>query len=312
MSLPRRPLRSVMLCNHSYLSAYVLGVAQAMGQLGHWHREVSVLDEIDRIGRQLEEMRPDIIWTHTVPWVPKSAPSPGWVLLDLLSEWRRRGARVLLHDGDPRAATRHPRSLAAAFDLALCNHTLPRTEWKLPTMHWPYAAMAQREMGKPVDALRCRLLFAGIVKQGDGLYLSRSEILGALRDLVGERLTVRTGQVNDRMQVADIAASAQAVLGFGRPDVPGWVDTRVFQYPGAGGVLIHDDAADFLVPGIHYVHFDHEADPVGTAHAIVAALDRIGHEEVELRARAFAHVQAHHTWRHRVEQVLASIFGAAS
>jgi hypothetical protein len=164
--------------------------------------------------------------------------------------------------------------------------------------------MAQREIGAPVDSLRCGLLFAGIVRQDDGLYSGRSEVLGILREKLGDRLTVRTGGVNDRMQVADVAASAQAVLGFGRPEVPGWVDTRCFQYPGAGGVLIHDDAGEYLFPGGHFVPFVRGATSLDTAMAIVQALDKVGHEEAELRARAFAYVQANHTWRHRVEAAL--------
>lgn len=304
MSAPRRPLRSVMLCNPSYLSAYVLGVAQAMGQLGHWHREISVLDEPDRLARQFEEMRPDLIWTHTVPWVPRAAPAPGWLLLEQLAAWRRRGARVVLHDGDPRTATRYPYDLSASFDVALCNHALARIEWKLPAVRWPYAAMAQRKIGAPVDGLRCELLFAGIVRQGDDLYSPRSEALGILRERLGERLTIRTAGVNDRMQAADVAPSARAVLGFGRPEVPGWVDTRVFQYPGAGGVLLHDDASEFLVPGGHYVPFQRGASATETAAAICEAYAKVGHDERELRARAFTHVQERHTWRHRVEQAL--------
>jgi hypothetical protein len=293
-----------MLANPSYLSAYVLGVAQAMGQLGHWHREVSVLDHFDRVVRQLDEMRPDVIWTHTVPWVPREAPAPGWAYLDLLAEWRRRGARVLLHDGDPRSATRHPSDLSASFDQALCNHSLQRLEWRLPVLRWPYAAMAQRELGDPVDALRCGLLFAGIVRKDDDLYSPRTDLLGVLRHRLGDRLTVRTGGVNDRMQSADVAASAQAVLGFGRPEVPGWVDTRVFQYPGAGGILLHDDAKGFLVPGVHFVAFERGVDADTTARNVVEAFERVGHQELEMRRRAFEYIQARHTWRHRVEQVL--------
>lgn len=293
-----------MLGNHSYLSSYVLGVAQAMGQLGHWHREVSVLDDPDRIARQLEEMRPDILWTHTIPWVPRGAPSPGWLLLEQLAAWRRRGARVVLHDGDPRTATRYPHDLGQSMDLALCNHSLPRFEWRIPAVRWPYAAMAQRHIGEPVDGLRCGLLFAGIVRQDDGLYAGRSEVLGQLRARLGEQLTIRTATVNDRMQAADVAASARAVLGFGRPEVPGWTDTRIFQYPGAGGVLLHDDAAEFLIPGGHFVPFRREATAEATASAIAEAWSTVGHEEGELRARAFEHIQAHHTWRHRVVQAL--------
>jgi hypothetical protein len=300
----KRPLRSVMLGNPSYLSSYVLGVAQAMGKLGHWHREVSVLEEVDVLLRQLEEMRPDIIWTHTVPWVPRAAAAPGWVYLDILADWRKRGAKVLLHDGDPRTATRHPRCLSDSFDLALCNHSLPRYEWKIPSVRWPYGAMMQREIGEPVASLRCGLLFAGIVRKDDGIYSPRTDMLGVLRDRLGDRLTVRTGGPNDRMQVADVAASAQAVLGLGRPEIPGWVDTRIFQYPGAGGVLIHDDAAEFLVPGGHFVKFSRGIDAESTAAAVIEAFERVGHEEHELRRRAFDHVQAHHTWLHRVVQAL--------
>jgi hypothetical protein len=294
-----------MLCNPSYLSAYVLGVAQAMGALGHWHREVSVLDDPERVVLQLEEMRPDLIWTHTVPWVPREAPSPGWLLLELLAAWRKRGARVVLHDGDPRTATRYPQDLSAAFDVALCNHSMSRIEWRIPSVRWPYAAMAQREMAEPVDDLRCALLFAGIVRKDDELYSPRSEVLGHLRARLGEALTIRTATVNDRMQAADVAVSARAILGFGRPEVPGWVDTRVFQYPGAGGVLIHDDAQEFLVPGGHFVRFSRGATAEETASSVIEAWQRIGHVEAELRAKAFAHIQEHHTWRHRVEQALS-------
>ena len=78
----------------------------------------------------------------------------------------------------------------------------------MPTRRWPYAAMAQRELGAPVEALRCGLLFAGIVRKDDSLYSPRTDLLGVLREKLVERFTVRTGTVNDRMQAADVAASA--------------------------------------------------------------------------------------------------------
>jgi hypothetical protein len=296
-----------MLGNPAYLSAYVLGVAQAMGHLGHWHREVSVLDHVDRVERQLEEMRPDVIWTHTVPWVPRESPAPGWVYLDILAAWRKRGARVLLHDGDPRSATRHPHDISASFDLALCNHTIPRVEWQVPALRWPYAAMVQREMAEPVDELRCGLLFAGIVRKDDDLYSPRTDLLGRLREKLGDHLTVRTGGINDRMQVADVAVSARAVFGMGRPEVSGWVDTRVVQYPGAGGVLVHDDAGGLLEPGVHFVAFERHEAIDKTVSSVVEAFVRAVEHGPEIRERAFAHVQAHHTWGHRVPQALDAV-----
>ena len=247
-----------------------------------------------------------------MPWVPRGAPAPGWLLLELLAAWRKRGARVLLHDGDPRAATRYPRDLSAAVDIALCNHRLSRLDWHIRTAWWPYGAMAQREMGEPREDLLCHLLFAGIVRQDDaGLYSGRSEVLGLLREMLGPKLTIRTGGPNDRMQAAEVAVSARAVLGFGRPEVPGWVDTRIVQYPGAGGLLLHDDAGGLLEPGVHFIPYRPGPDPAATARAIVEAAWQVEQDRPEMRAAAFAHVQAHHTWRHRVGEALGLLWGPA-
>jgi hypothetical protein len=162
-------------------------------------------------------------------------------------------------------------------------------------------------MGEPAESLRCGLLFAGIVRRDDDLYSPRTEMLGLLRERLGDALTVRTGTVNDRMQVADVAVSASAVFGMGRPEVPGWVDTRVVQYPGAGGVLVHDDAGGLLEPGVHFVAFERHDTLDKTVSSIVDAYARAVEFGPQTRERAFAHVQAHHTWRHRVEQALAAV-----
>jgi hypothetical protein len=290
-----------MLGNPAYLSAYVMGVAQAMAQLGHWHRDVSVLDDLDRVARQLEEMRPDVIWTHTIPWVPREAPARrAGCSSNLLADWRKRGARVLLHDGDPRVTTRHPYSCrrASTWRSAI---TACRAR-----VEGPGGALALRRDGaardrRAVDALRCGLLFAGIVRKDDGLYSPRTDLLGVLREKLGERMTIRTGGVNDRMQVADVAARRSAVLGFGRPEVPGWVDTRVFQYPAPAA-----SSCTMTRPSSW-------RRACTTSTSIAASTPRTprsasrraragGARPPEMRAAPFEHVQAHHTWRHRVER----------
>ena len=113
-----------------------------------------------------------------------------------------------------------------------------------------------------------------------------------------------------------MAASCIAVLGFGRPEVPGWIDTRVLQYPGAGAILLHDDVHPEITslvdegsaPGAgHYL-----AVPRYDVDAIVAALDRLRRTPEAarraLRERAFVHVQAHHTYTHRVQAVLDAFY----
>lgn len=113
------------------------------------------------------------------------------------------------------------------------------------------------------------------------------------------------GDVNNRMLVADVAPSATAILGFARPEVAGWADTRVFQYPGAGGVLVHDDADEFLEPDVHYLKFDRARG----VDSVIECVERAKAEGPAIRERAFAHVQKHHTWVNRVEDALAAFYG---
>ena len=307
---PRRPIRSVFLGNPRYLSAYALGVGQAMGLLGHWHRQVSLFEDPASIEQQIAEMAPDVIWTHMTLWPPPGAQDAS-TLADILGRWRRRGTAIYLHDGDPRPARLNEVraagiDLGSAYCIALVNRSVDEEIWPIPSVRWPYAAMVQREIGKPHSEWAYDLVFAGHLRN-DALYGPRTELVGALQQRLGARMRIVSpggGDPNNRMLVADVAPSAVAVLGFGRPEVAGWIDTRVFQYPGAGGVLVHDDAGEFLVPAEHYLRV-----PRGDIGAILAAIEYAKVEGPALRERAFAHIQRQHTWVHRVEVALAAYFG---
>lgn len=299
----RRPLRSVFLGDLTYCSAYRFGVQQGMTLLGAWHRDVSIRDDAAAIDRQVREMRPDLIFTHMFLWPPANGQAAVYDLLDMAEIWRRGGAVVLVHDGDPRSRTRYPHDVSRSVDLALLNHARPVAEWNVPTVRWPYAAFVQEAIGAPLDDLRCDLAFTGRMRE-DGLYGPRSACVRALVDRVGLRVFPGQDGINSRMLVADVAASAAAMVGFGRPEVPGWIDTRVFEVPGAGGVLIHDDVGGLLEPGLHYVPCQrYDVD------SVIAALETAKRDGDRLRAAAFAHVQAHHTWRHRCREIVELFYG---
>ena len=101
------------------------------------------------------------------------------------------------------------------------------------------------------------------------------------------------------MITATVAASASSVLGFGRPDAKDWTDVRVFQYPGAGGILIHDDAAKVLTPYKHYIPYER-----GDVDSIVKAVEIAKREGNKIRQQAFDFIQEHHSSTARVTQVL--------
>lgn len=299
-----KPLRSLMIGDcERYVSPYMRGVAQAMKLLGHQHAEVSIRTPAKVIEQRIRLWRPDVIWTHMLLWPPPGSP-PVAVLEAIVARAAERGARIVIHDGDAKAATRHPRDISSWCDLALVNHAYDRTAWGVPTMRWPYFAMAQREIAKPVDAMRCELFFAGSVAMGP-VYEARSRLLD---EVLARGVALRMPMTGDNTldRTPEIAASAGAVLGFGRPDVPGWVDTRVFQYPGAGGILLHDDVHGHLEPWIHFAPYDS-----GSAESVADALGRLramsDGSRLAIRQRAFAHVQQHHSSVARARQVFSHL-----
>lgn len=288
-------------CDH-YASPYMRGVAQAMALLGHQHAELSIRSPTRHLEQRIRLWRPDLLWTHMLLWPPAGSP-PIDNLVAIVAAAAKRGVRVVIHDGDAKAPTRCPRDISSWCSLALVNHAHDRSAWRAPTLRWPYFAAAQKEMAAPVAALRCDLFFAGTV--GGGIYSARSALLEAVRS-AGINLRTPVAGENTIDRTPEIAASSGAVLGFGRPGVPGWVDTRVFQYPGAGGILLHDDVQGYLEPWTHFVPYES-----GSVDGVVDALERLralnDGSRLELRRRAFAHVQERHSSVARVRQVLAHL-----
>jgi hypothetical protein len=293
-------LRTLMLgdCQH-YASPYMRGVAQAMKLLGHQHAEVSIRTPARVIEQRIKLWRPNIIWTHMLLWPPVGSPRVA-ELVEIVAAAARRGVAVVIHDGDAKQATRYPQDISSWCSLALVNHSYDRSAWGVPTLHWPYFAMAQRDFAAPVDAYRCELFFAGHIGR-EPVYAARSALLEAIRARGVDLRTPAQGE-NTIDRTPEIASSAGAVLGFGRPSVPGWCDTRVFQYPGAGGILLHDDVQGHLEPWVHFVPY-----VSGSAESVVAAARQLRSmpetEKTAIRRRAFDFVQAHHSSLARVRQV---------
>lgn len=291
-----RPLRSLMIGDTDhYFSPYIFGVAQASARLGIWHSQISIRRDWSDLARRIGDVKPDVIWTHMLLWPPASSP-PIETLLALCADARPQ-ARVVIHDGDAKEQTRYPRDISSAVDLALLNHGYDRSAWKVDTMPWPYAAFDQDAIATASPGFICDLAFAGTV--GGGIYSDRA---ATLQKLLRREIDFRVfSGGNTMLQTPQLAASARSVLGFGRPEVKGWVDTRVFQYPGAGAVLLHDDVGGYLEPDlfVQVRRYDDESivEAVKSLCADPTRADKI-------RKAAFAYVQAHHSYSSRVRAVL--------
>lgn len=295
-------MRSLMLGDVAhYVSPYMTGVADASKRLGIEHREVSIRQPAKVIERAIADHRPDLIWTQMLLWAPEGSPPVG-DLIALMEQATKQGARVVIHDGDYKERCRFPRDLSAWCSLALCNHEFDRSPWNVPAVKWPYFAATQDRIADPDPRWACGLWFAGQLALGP-VYAERTAFLGALQRR-GVRLRTPTpADGNTLLQTAKIAASADAVLGYGRPGVKGWVDTRVFQYPGAGAILLHDDVGGYLAPWEHYVPY-RSGDPGSVADALDRLRALSDGERRALRERAFSFVQERHSGVARVRQVL--------
>lgn len=314
-----KPLRSLLIGDVDfYPSEFAFGVNQAMTRAGHWHTTVNIRQPFSVIEQRAKEVQPDVIWGHMLLWAPaanedeKRPMHSGMTwktasLLDLCVEARSKWkTKVLIHDGDARLETRCPVDLTPAVTLALCNHRTPRDPWKIPTLYWPYFAFDQDGLAPINLDLVCELAFAG--RMGGGIYAERSIMVEGLKATLGPRMHVYPNETmpHTLYRTAELAVSAGAILGYGRPQNNGWLDVRTFQYPGAGGILLTDDTGGFLTPDEHYIAYQS-----GRHDSVLAALERLCSWEpidrTALRVRAHKHVQNRHSATARVRQALDAV-----
>lgn len=298
------PLRALIVGDLQYNSEMLFGVHQGLTLLGHWPVMIDIRSELGIIVKKAKDVAPHVAIFHMLMWSPLG-PNHTYGLLSLC-EWLRRthNTKVLIHDGDARNEARFPHDISTAVDLALCNHTADRSAWHVPTLRWPYFAFVQRETAEPVDEFRCDLAFAG--RHGGGIYQARTEFVATLKTRMGDRFRVfPSAEVPHTLyRTPELAASATAVWGHGRPqeEAPGWLDVRVFLLPGAGAVLLHDDAGGLLEPMRHYVPVQrYDAD------SVLAAVDIAREQGVGIRAEAFRYVQAEHSSVVRIRQALQAV-----
>ena len=296
-----RPLRSLLIGDISYYpSEYAFGVDQGMSILGHWHTYVDIRFDFSIIKRKIDQVQPDIIWGHMLLWAPGEKKTEQ--LLQVCEELRARGTRVVLHDGDARTKTRYPRNISKAIDLILSNNTLTRHEWGVRQIRWPYFAFNQRRITTNIfPEFACDLAFAG--RLGHDIYGERTAMIDFLKEQMGDSFKVFPNDMikHTLFRTNDLASSAKSILGYGRSQ-NGWTDVRVFQYPGAGGVLLHDDVQGYLEPYEHYIPYES-----GDIDSIMYAVEEAKRDGDKIRPKAFRYVQKNHSSLARVKQVLKEV-----
>lgn len=306
---PAKELRISLLGHLTYPSGLNFGLVNAAPRLGHYIMPVDINLPAGYIHKALNSLQPHIIICHMAMWPPDTAQITVEEILKMLSEWRALGTKVLIQDGDPRGRQRYPYDVSKCFDLALVNRDPSPSEWNIHQLKFHYAAIPQKERIKtPNPTFQCDVGFVGYTSKS-GIYEERTKLIELIEakpaGLVMKQFPKHSGGVNTLYLVPEMAASAGCLIGWGRPECQGWVDARVYETAGAGGIIIHDDVQGVIPEGLYLPCTRGDYDST-----MAAALWVKTHpQEVEtMRDKVFHYMQEHHSWENRLSHLVDYLY----
>jgi len=308
--------------SRTWFSYFQMGVSQGAFLNGHLHKLISLEQKIEYLEQELNYFKPHLVFCHAI--FSESLKDHNGEILErealhetLAKQRHKWGFKVIYQEGDAKKHPRFPFVTTELIDLCLINSALYKSYegiLKVPCIHWPYFALNQEDITIPDNLYKHSIVFTGNTspRGPSHLHYGRAEFLDKLGKKIGLKLFPDSVVGNTRFCSQEIAAGTSVVLGINQGfDVPGYLDTRPWQYIGAGGLFFIDPspAMDlFFEPNVHYVpYIRHDIDDVVEKHRYYMSENREAGNKI--RAEGFAYVQAHHTSKHRVQMVIDIIEG---
>jgi hypothetical protein len=162
--------------------------------------------------------------------------------------------------------------------------------------------------GMPVRSMQRTACFLGSVYHG------REAEVAALRDLRGEFAVI--DNVRGAM-LSDLMASVSMVIGPTRPCLPGYWSNRLYVVTGYGGLFVGPEVSGMRdegwIPGEHYIasHTMHADGSLSPAYSSIVDFIReikdAPHEMLVVRRAGQRLALAHHTYDHRVADLLGHV-----
>ncbi len=294
---------------HKYFSYFLYGTMEGSIRAGHWFRPIPLFHiPLTLVEEQIDFFRPEIMFAHCIF---NRKPHKRDDVFDMLRRIRKKyGTKICYHMGDARSEPRYPHDISEIVDLCLVNNTGKLEEWSnlwnVPTLHWPYAALYQKEIAPVDERYRANIVFTGSLG-GNEHHAPRTLFI---KELQQSGLDIRTYPDpelgNSRFQTDLVAASSDAVLGFQMGgNIEGYVDVRPYQYIGAGALYFQDKHPNidaFFKDGVHYVGYerDNATDLIKKINWYRGMPD----EAMKIRQTGFEYCQRHHSTHARVEAVI--------
>lgn len=308
-----RQWRVVGLGNYTeYYSYFLFGIMQGTILNEHLFRAVSLFGQsLNQIYEQIIWFKPHLVLAHMIF---NRQPHNINDVMNMLKKVRGHGIKVGYHAGDARPTPRFEGNITNVVDFALCNHNLMdkySSIWGVPCYYWPYQALNQPGMGDRDDRFKCQVAFTGSLE--DNIHHApRAKFVKSLKGRLNIVNFPTPDSGNTRFQTADLAVTADCVLGFQMGlDIPGYIDVRPWQYIGAGALYFHDEhytIDKFFIPGSHYIPFKRN-DPDDFIAKYIHYVIEHPEEVTEIRTNGFKYCQRYHSSKERMAGVFSLLEG---
>lgn len=244
---------------YSYFTA---GIMEGAIRLGHWFRPIPLVQPISQIENQVYYFQPHIIFAHQLFGQYHALDE----MKNLLKRIRQKDIKIILHAGDPKPEPRFKENISECINMGLINSNMVdifSEIWDVPCYHWPYFCLQQERIADLDERYKAEVSFSGNVTKRDDPehpHHGRAEFIKKVKHELGMRIYPNKFVANSRFLTPVVAASSNAVLGIHIGwNVNGYIDTRPFQYIGAGALYFHDRCAaidQFFTDGVHYVGYE--------------------------------------------------------
>jgi len=293
-----------------YFSYYLHGVMQGAILNNAWFRPIEISRSLEDIKNRMLSFRPHILFTHAIF---KSKYHSLEDLFDLLNFLKKEiKVKIVCHAGDPKKP-RYQGNISSFFDLGLVNSNQCRQFsdiWKISCIHWPFFCFCQKRVFEINKQYLNMVVFTGNVSEGrkkDHPHYGRYEFIGELNKKIPVKIYPDKSYPDTRFLTPEIAISANAILGIQlNTEIEGYLDTRPFQYIGAGALYFHDKCENidqFFEDGKHYLSYEK-----GNVDSFVEKynyyVNKYPEKGNEIRINGFKFCQKYYNSKIRVKQVI--------
>jgi hypothetical protein len=301
---------------NSWFSYYLHCTLQGSILNGAFFRPLEIKRNPAIIEKEIDYFKPQIIFTHAIFQQDNEYILDLFNMLEIVR--KRWNIKVVLQEGDPKFEPRFKEKINRIVDLALINNQFTEkfsTIWGIPCIYWPYFCMVQDSILEQNKYALADVAFSGNVSENrteNHVHYGRKEFL----DKIGKQFNVRIYPDNkignSRFYTPEVAASSKVVLGIHQGhNITGYLDTRPFQYIGAGALYFHDKAEimeKIFKPGFHYVQYN-RFDVKSFYDEYNYFVNKNPEEGNKIRQQGFEYCQKYHSSKVRIKFIIDVLEG---